>query len=351
MKKLVFLVLMIILTFGVVGCAQEAAPAEEPAPAEEAAPVEEVQAPPTGPKSDTVAVSLGWQENESGQRFTQGYEEGFAEFGWEYVISNANYDPRLQSEQIDAFINLNPRALFVTCSDPAGIRAAVQRAIDVDIPVFTSDCYIAGVLAVSQIASNNFGMGMYTMQYIIDEIGDTGKVGMIGLPNNETWDLRELGARNVLQNFPNIEIVYWPYDATGAVTPRQAIENMMTAHDDIDAIWSAWDGAAMEGALAAEQAGRGDIIFTGIDGGERAFEQIQSGGPFKLSMAQSIYWMSYMNVFYANEYFQGNTVPRFVVAPVFAADKALLDSVPAGLNAIDYDLPGMNIELGWTAVQ
>jgi ribose transport system substrate-binding protein len=344
MKKIVFLVLILILTLGVAGCAQEAAPVEE------AATAEEVVA-PAGPKSDKVAVSLGWQENESGQRFTQGYEEGFAEFGWEYVISNANYDPKLQSEQIDAFINLNPRALFVTCSDPAGIRSAVNRAIDAGIPVFTADCYIAGALAVSQIASNNFGMGMYTMQYILDEIGGAGKVGLIGLPNNETWDLRELGARNVLQNYPDVEIVYWPYDSTGAVTPRQAIENMMTAHDDLVAIWCSWDGAAMEGALAAEQAGRSEIIFTGIDGGDRAFEQIQSGGPFKLSMAQSIYWMSYMDVFYANEYFKGNTVPRFVVAPVFAADKALLDSVPAGLNAADYDLPGMDIELGWTPVK
>lgn len=350
MKKLVFLGLIIIMLLGVVGCAQEATPAEVAAPAEQAASVEEAPQ-PAAAKSDKVAVSLGWQENESGQRFTQGYVEAFDSFGWEYVISNANYDPKLQSEQIEAFINLNPRALFVTCSDPAGIRSALQRAVEADIPIFTADCYIAGVLAVSQIASNNFGMGMFTMQYILDEIGDTGKVGMIGLPNNETWDLRELGARNVLQNFPNIDIVYWPYDATGAVTPRQAIENMMTAHDDIDAIWSAWDGAAMEGALAAEQAGRSDIIFTGIDGGDRAFEQIQSGGPFKLSMAQSIYWMSYMDVFYANEYFNGNTVPRFVVAPVFAADKELLDSVPAGLNAADYDLPGMPLQLGWTAVK
>lgn len=298
-----------------------------------------------------VAVSLGWQENESGQRFTQGYEEAFAEFGWEYVISNANYDPKLQSEQIDAFIKLEPAALFVTCSDPAGITAAVQRAVEAGIPVFTADCYIAGVKAVTQIASNNFGMGMYTMEYILAEIGGAGKVGMIGLPNNETWDLRELGARNVLLNYPDVEIVYWPYDSTGAVTPRQAIENMITAHDDIDAIWCSWDGAAMEGALAASQAGQDDIIFTGIDGGERAFEQIQSDGPFKLSMAQSIYWMSYMDAYYANEYFEGNKTPRFVVAPVYAADKALLDAVPEGLNAADYDIPGMEVELGWVPVK
>jgi ribose transport system substrate-binding protein len=301
-----------------------------------------------------VAVSLGWQENESGQRFTQGYESAFEELGWDATFANANYDPKLQSEQIDAFIKAEPDALFVTCSDPVGITQAVNRAIDAGIPVFLADCYIAGVAATTSIASNNYGMGMYTMEYIAQQIGGEGKVGMIGLPNNETWDLRELGARYVLQNYPDIEVDYWAYDPTGAVTPRQAIENMLTANPPgtLDAIWCAWDGAAMEGDLAAREAGRAnEVIFTGIDGGERAFEQIQSGGAFRLTMAQSIYWMSYMGVMYAQDYFNGDKVPRFVVSPVYAVDQEVLENVPDGLNAVDYDIPGMEVQLGWQPVK
>ncbi len=301
-----------------------------------------------------VAVSLGWQENESGQRFTQGYKTAFDELGWEATFANANYDPKLQSEQIKAFIQADPDALFVTCSDPVGITQAVNQAIDAGIPVFLADCYIAGVAATTSIASNNYGMGMYTMEYIAQQIGGEGRVGMIGLPNNETWDLRELGARYVLQNYPGIEVEYWAYDATGAVTPRQAIENMLTANPpgSLDAIWCSWDGAAMEGDLAAREAGRAqEIIFTGIDGGERAFEQIQSGGAFKLTMAQSIYWMSYMGAMYAQDYLNGDKVPRFVVAPVYAVDKDTLDAVPDDLNPVDYDMPGMEVKLGWQPVK
>jgi ribose transport system substrate-binding protein len=344
---------MLIVIFAVSACSTDAPTANAVSDANAAAATEPA-APaanePAAPKSDQVAVSLGWQENESGQRFTQGFEAAFKELGWKYTISNANYDPKLQSEQIDAFIKMNPKALFVTCSDPVGITQAVQRAIEADIPVFTADCYIAGVKQITSAASNNYGMGMYTMRYIAEKVGGKGKVGMIGLPNNETWDLRELGARYVLTNYPGIEVVYWPYDSTGAVTPRQAIENMMTANPDIVAIWCAWDGAAMEGALAAEQAGRKDIIFTGIDGGERAFEQIQSDGPFKLSMAQSIYWMSYKTVYYAKDALEGKKVPRYLVAPVYAVDKEVLDTVPEGLNAADYDIPGMEVKLNWIPV-
>jgi len=349
MKKFLFFVLVLAMILSIAGCSTDkpAAPAatEAPKAADTAAPAA------AGAKSEKVAISMGWGENESAQRFEEGYKAGLAAMGWEGVFANANYDPKLQSEQIDAYIKLNPKALFLTCSDPAGITAAVGRAVDAGIPVFTSDCYIAGVKTITQNASNNFGMGMYNMEYIAKAVEGKGKVGMIGLPNNETWDLRELGARYVLKNYPGIEIVYWPYDSTGAVTPRQAIENMLTANPDVKAIWCAWDGAAMEGAIAAQSAGKDKVIFTGIDGGQRAFEQIKAGGPFKLTMAQSVYWMSYMDVMFAKDYLDGKKTPRFVVAPVYAVTKDVLDAVPADLVSWDYDKPGNEVKLGWTPVK
>lgn len=357
MKKIVYILLVLAMTLSIIGCSVDNTPApaaDEPEAAATEAGATEAAAAVSDANADgkiTVVVSEGWGENSSAQRFDQGYKEAFAEYGWEATFANANYDPKLQSEQIDAFIKLKPDAMFLNCSDPAGITAAVQRAVDAGIPVFTSDCYIAGVKAVTQIASNNYGMGMYNMQYILDQIGGKGKIGMIGLPNNETWDLRELGARYVLSNYPDIELVYWPYDSTGAVTATQAITNMITANPDLKAIWCAWDDAAMQGAIAAEAAGKGDIIFTGIDGSEAAFTQLQAGGGFKLTMAQSVYWMSAMDVYYANEYLLGNKTPRFVVAPVYAVTKEVLDAVPADLVSWDYDKPGYEKTLGWTPVK
>lgn len=291
-------------------------------------------------------------DSSSAVRYDLGFKEGIAKYGWEATYSQANFDPKLQSEQIDAFIKTKPAALFVTCSDPAGIAAAVNRAADAGIPVFTADCYITGANIITQIASNNWGMGAYTMQYIVDAIGGTGKVGIIGLPENETWDEREFGARYILTNYPDISTVWAPYDSTGAVTPGQAITNMMTANPDLKAIWCAWEDAAMSGGLSAATAGKNDMIFTGIDGSEASFTQLKAGGPFKLVMAQSMYWMSYMDVFYANQYLFGNgTAPRFVGAPVYAVTKEVLDALPASVIAWDYDIPGKAVEMGWKPAQ
>ena len=343
MKKLVNAILAIAMVMAMAACAP-AAPAAPAEPAEPAAPAADGKV--------RVAVSEGWGDSNSAFHYDAGFKAGMEKFGWEATYSQANFDPKLQSEQIDAFIKTKPTALFVTCSDPAGIKAAVNCAAAAGIPVFTADCYITGAEAVTQIASNNWGMGAYTMQYIMDQIGGKGKIGLLGLPENETWDQREFGARYVLTNYPDVEIVWAPYDLTGAVTPGQAITNMMTANPDLVAIWCAWEDAAMSGGLSAATAGKNDMIFTGIDGSQASFTQIQTGGPFKLVMAQSMFWMSYMDVIYANQYLFGNkTAPRFVGAPVYAVTKEVLDALPAEFVSWDYDQYDNAEKYGWKPAQ
>ncbi len=300
------------------------------------------------------AVSLGWMENESGQRQKQGYVDAIKELGGEATFTDANYDAKKQSEQIEAFIKMKPDALFITPSDPAGISAAVKRAIDAKIPVFVADAVIAGAATASAVASSDFGMGVFNMDYIAKKIGYKGNVGIIDLPGNESWDLRGQGARWALRKYPDIKVVAkWSWDFDATLTPRQAVDNMLTANPkkgDLDAIWCAWDGAAMEGALAIKAAGREDEIFTtGIDGGKVAFDFIKSGTPFKQTLAQSIYTMSYMNVYYAHKFLDGEQVPRTVIAPVYAVEKETLDELKVK-NPEDYDKPGMATKFGWKRV-
>ena len=307
---------------------------------------------PNGGTSGIYCVSLGWEENESGQRQRRGFEEAFTKYNVKAKFANANYNAKLQSEQIDAFIRLKPVAIFVTPSDPAGITQACKRVVEAGIPLFVADAIIAGVPATLSICSNDFGMGVWTMDYIARKLGGKGKIGMVDLPNNESWDLRGQGARFALRKYPGIEIVaQFSYDSEGSITSRQAIDNMLTANPkgSLDAIWCAWDGAAQEGAAAIKAAGRDNEIFTtGIDGGKYAFDVIRSGGPFKITMAQSIYYMSYMCVEYCQKYLNGEQVPRFIISPVYAVDKELLDKSPE--NAYDYDIPGTADKFGWVNV-
>jgi ribose transport system substrate-binding protein len=307
-----------------------------------------------GGSSDKFCVSLGWLENESGRRQKKGFEDAFKDLGGIATFANANYDPKKQSEQIDAFIEMKPKAIFVTPSDPAGITQACQRAVDAGIPVFVADAIIPGVPATTSICSSDFRMGAWTMEYIAKRLNGKGNIAMIDLPENEAWDLRGQGARFMLENYPDIKLVQvHHHDSQTSISPLQAVESMLAAHPKgkLDAIWCAWDGAAQEGAEAIETAGRADeIITTGIDGGKHAFKVIKTGGPFKVTMAQSIYYMSYMSVRCAILHLEGKQVPRFIISPVFDVDKAKLDALDPQLLPEDYDIPGNAVKFGWTPV-
>ena len=374
-KSLLWIVVMVlsvsmVAAFSFAGCkAEEAAAAEEEVAvveeevAEESA--EEAVVEETAEESSTIeipdqimknidgktykfAVSLGWVENESGRRLKSGFEEAFAFFGDEAVFSDASYDAKKQIEQIEAFIKMKPDALFVTPSDTLAITPVVRSAIEAGIPVFCADSLVANTGVITTAFSNNFGMGVYSGEYVALRLGGKGQIAIIDLPSNETWDMRALGLYWILQKYPGIEIVAkWSYDTTGVVAPRQAADNMLAANPDpgsIDAVWSAWDGGAMEAALAIKTAGRENEIFTtGIDGGEQVFEYIASDTPMALCMAQSFWEMSNTIVYYAHEYLGGRYAPRIIVTPVYAVTKERLEK---GIRD-DYDKPGVREELGW----
>lgn len=296
----------------------------------------------------TFCASLGWTVWESGRHIVNGYKDAVEKLGGTLTIADANYDIKKQADQILAFVESKPTAIFITPADAAAISPAVQQAVASGIPIFVGDSYVPGVTVTSTAMSNNFGLGAYPAQYIAEQLGGKGKVALVSLPSNESWDQRTLGAKSVFTRYPDIQIVSEiAFALGGSTTPRQVVDQILTANPELDAIWCAWDGAASEGTLAIRAAGR-DVMITGIDGGKQSFEYIKAGSPFKLTMAQSFYEMAYMNAFYAQEVAAGRGAPRFVITSTYAVTKESLD--PLDTIPDTYDIPGEAAKLGWPRV-
>lgn len=296
----------------------------------------------------TFCASLGWTVWESGRHIVNGYKDAVEKLGGTLTIADANYDVKKQADQILAFVESKPAAIFITPADAAAISPAVQQAVASGVPIFVGDSYVPNATVTSTAMSNNFGLGNYPAQYIADQLGGKGKVALVSLPSNESWDQRTLGAKSAFIRYPDIEIVSEiAFALGGSTTPRQVVDQILTANPELDAIWCAWDGAASEGMLAIKAAGR-NVIITGIDGGQQSFEYIKADSPFKLTMAQSFYEMAYMNAFYALEVAAGRGAPRFVITPTYAVTKASLD--PLETIPDTYDIPGEAAKLGWSRV-
>ncbi|WP_279356166.1 sugar ABC transporter substrate-binding protein [Methylobacterium indicum] len=298
-------------------------------------------------KDARFCASLGWTVWESGRHIVAGYQDAVKRLGGTLTIADANYDVKKQADQIAAFVASKPDAIFITPADAAAIAPAVQAAVASSIPIFCGDSYVPNTTVTSTAMSNNFGLGSFGAQYIADRLQGKGKVAMVSLPSNESWDQRTLGAKSVFMRYPGIQVVSEiAFALGGTTTPRQVVDTILTANPQLDAIWCAWDGAASEGMLAIKAAKR-NVFITGIDGGAQSFEYIQAGSPFALTLAQSFYEMAYMNAFFAHEVIAGRKAPRFVITPSYAVTQKSL----AGIEIPDnYDQPGEAAKLGWTRV-
>ncbi|WP_112310703.1 sugar ABC transporter substrate-binding protein [Pseudogemmobacter bohemicus] len=293
-------------------------------------------------------ASLGWTVWESGRKIVAGYQDAVDRLGGTLTIADANYDVKKQADQILAFVESKPTAIFITPADAAAISPAVQQAIASGVPIFIGDSYVPHTTATSTAMSNNFGLGSQGAEYIAAALSGKGKVALVSLPSNESWDQRTLGAKSVFVRFPEIEIVSEiAFALGGSTTPRQVVDQILTANPELDAIWCAWDGAASEGMLAIRAAGRNTII-TGIDGGQQSFEYIKADSPFKITIAQSFYEMAYMNAFFAHEVAAGRGAPRFIITPSYAVTKDMLDKLDTIPD--NYDVPGEAAKLGWNRV-
>jgi ribose transport system substrate-binding protein len=308
------------------------------------------------------AVSLGWMENPSGQRQRQSFEDAFKKFGISnYSIVDANYDAKKQSEQINAIIAKKPAALFITPSDPVGIADAVKKAADAGIKVYCSDGFVSGANIVSTVAFDNYAGGMFTMTLLgnkLNELYPTGdiEIALITLSANEGWDAREHGARYILSQpeYSRIKVTKeWPWDSTGAVTPRNAVDNFLAADPDkkLRAIWCAWDGAVFEG-LEATASARPEILYTGSDGGRECFEKMAAyPDQFLMTVGESVYAMPELLVTYAMNFKNGQRVPRVVMIPGYGITSDLVRTIDSIRNykvdgismwdlLCDYDMPG-----------
>ncbi|MGQ3292422.1 MAG: sugar ABC transporter substrate-binding protein, partial [Shinella sp.] len=153
------------------------------------------------------AAALGWTTYDSGRHLQDGFTAAVQELGGSLNTTDAGFDAKTQTDQIDSLISTKPDALFVTPADAVAIAPAVQRAIAAGIPVFCADSAVPGVAVNTTSMSNNFGMGAHSCDYIARKLNGKGRIARVLLPQNESWDQRTLGMEWTLRRYPEMQIV------------------------------------------------------------------------------------------------------------------------------------------------
>lgn len=345
--NIVLVLVMLSLALVMVACQSTPAPTEveesaieEPA-AEEPAAEEEV-VPVKKERTHTYGISTLAMDNDFWVASNEELENGIKanDPDAEVIRVNANYDPAQQVSQIQDLIQRKVDIIFFSATDPIALVDVVKEAEMAGIPMFQWDNFTPSQYVKTGAMSGNYAMGFENAMFIARQLNGKGKVIAVNLPNNTSWWDRTLGMYDALALFPDIELVdEWMYQpgAVGALTPKEATQAMLQKHPDVDAVWTAWDQAAIDAAdLITEM--ELDAFSTGIDGFEQTLDYIREGRPVAATMGQSPRTMARTVVQYAFDYLDGDTnVPQLVITPVY---QFTIDRIPeGGLGPMGYDTP------------
>lgn len=196
-----------------------------------------------------------------------------ADLGVEIIDLDGGGDVQKQLEGIEDLISgAKIDALCLNPVDSAAIVPAVEAANAAGIPVITIDVRSEDGDIVAHVSSNNLEIGTKQGEYAVEKLrekngSEKGTVLIIGFPQITSMRERAEGFKEVLSQYPDIEIV-----EQNAV--QMTIESAQTTMEDlqqkytvgkIDLVYGTNADMGL-GALAAEEsANRNDYMVFGVD--------------------------------------------------------------------------------------
>ena len=196
-------------------------------------------------------------------------------------------DSDSQAQQIEQVISDKPDALVVLPQDGEALTPVAQKAEAAGIPVINVDrLFSEPDAATATILGDNYQIGVLAADYIAEELDCEGNVVEIqGLAGISVTDERTQGFTDELdKQCPDggIEIVASQPGDFNPDTGLKVMENILSAEDQIDAVYTHDDDMAQGVVQAIRNAGREDEMFlTGVGGSQDAMDQIKEGGLYR----------------------------------------------------------------------
>ncbi|MBL7646601.1 MAG: substrate-binding domain-containing protein [Candidatus Hydrogenedentes bacterium] len=285
------------------------------------------------PTSDSGKPKIGaivLQEDQFFRLNEFGMRAAAAELGVEVSVNNSFGTLDKEISLIDTYMANQVAALVVPPQSATSSIPALKRAFERGIPVVTYDSYIDADFAASNIRSDQISLGSTTgdaaVAFIQERLGGQAKVGMVEYVSlaPEPGGQRVQGFRDKIKALPGVEIVS-EQDAWLAEAATVVVENMLTAHPEINVLWAANEGGtvgAVNGVISKGLAGKVYVFGTDMS------EQI---GGFLLAQddvlqavtGQKPYDIGHQALTAAVKAMKGEAVEKKVVLPgmLFARNK------------------------------
>jgi ribose transport system substrate-binding protein len=175
-------------------------------------------------------------------------------------------DIATEMQIVETMINRHVDAIALAPSDKSAFKIAVERAAEAKIPVIIYDSGIDTNQFRTFVATDNYLGGEMGADRLGELLKGRGKIVMVKTtPGGASTTAREDGFRHELNaKFPEIKILDERFGMASIAQSLNVTENMLTAHPDLDGIFSSNESGS-SGAAQALRGRHSKIKLVGFD--------------------------------------------------------------------------------------
>lgn len=233
-------------------------------------------------EAKSVYLNAYAQEIQYFRDWFDGATDAAEALGWTVSSDFGNTTPEQQVQQIENALVQQPDGMLVTVLDADSASPVLRQARDQDVAVITVGGNVSDEsIPNSFVARDNVDIGRQKAQFVVDQLGGKGTVGIIhGIRGLTFSEDQAEGYAEVLDAESGIKVVDGPYaGGFSADLGLDTTSNLLTSNPDLDAIIYDNDDLAMGGVQAVRDRGINldDILIIGTDGGDAALEAVTKG--------------------------------------------------------------------------
>ena len=209
--------------------------------------------------------------------------------GYTVTLVDTNSDNAAINGEITTAVSQGVSAIVTAFGTPQEFGEGLAAAGEAGVPVFGLDT--GGVVAPTlvNVTTDNKYLGEASAQAIVDAIGGGGTVGIIHFDPFEPVHLRAEAARALFAaNGINVieDVQGDPADSTGFA--KATVLDWLANHPagELNAVWAGWDASALGAYQATQEAGRTEVLVTGVDGQDFARAEVAKGGNWIATVRQ-----------------------------------------------------------------
>jgi ribose transport system substrate-binding protein len=200
-----------------------------------------------------------------------------------------------QIEIVDSMVARHVDALAISATDHTALVTPVKRAMQAGIPVTVFDSGLDVTGYVTFVATDNYGAGVTGARKLAELVNGKGKVAeLMHKPGGMSTGDRERGFEEIMaKEFPAIQIVARQYGMADRAKSRDAAEDILTAHPDLDGMFASAEANSIGAVQAIKARGMsGKLKLVTFDFSDAHVEALKDG-TINVMLVQDPYRIGY----------------------------------------------------------